>query len=158
MSAKFEIKHSANGQYMFNLKAPNGEVILTSETYHQKRSAEEGIASVRANAGDDSRFERKVAKDGSPYFVLKARQRRSGRQERDVFIELGDGKRNSLGSKECFRGSDRGHCREPEFSIARRLICRARERDPDSGARNSRSRRLDLPPRRRCPMPGFRVN
>ena len=72
MSAKFEIKHSANGQYMFNLKAPNGEVILTSETYHQKRSAEEGIASVRANAGDDSRFERKVAKDGSPYSVLKA--------------------------------------------------------------------------------------
>jgi uncharacterized protein YegP (UPF0339 family) len=57
---------------MFNLKAANGEVILTSETYHQKRSAEEGIASVRANAGDDSRFERKVAKDGSPYSVLKA--------------------------------------------------------------------------------------
>ncbi len=72
MAAKFEIKASANEQFMFNLKAANGEVILTSETYKQKRSAEQGIASVKANAGDDSRFERKTAKDGSPYFVLKA--------------------------------------------------------------------------------------
>ena len=72
MAAKFEIKKSADEQFMFNLKAANGEVILTSETYSQKRSAEQGIASVKANASDDSRFERKTAKDGSPYFVLKA--------------------------------------------------------------------------------------
>ena len=72
MAAKFEIKKSADEQFMFNLKAANGEVILTSETYRQKRSAEQGIASVKANAGDDSHFERKTAKDGSPYFVLKA--------------------------------------------------------------------------------------
>jgi uncharacterized protein len=72
MAAKFEIKKSANEQFMFNLKAANGEVILTSETYRQKGSAEQGIASVKANASDDSRFERKTAKDGSPYFVLKA--------------------------------------------------------------------------------------
>ena len=72
MAAKFEIKKSADEQFMFNLKAANGEVILTSETYRQKRSAEQGIASVKANASDDSRFERKTAKDGSPYFVLKA--------------------------------------------------------------------------------------
>jgi uncharacterized protein YegP (UPF0339 family) len=57
---------------MLNLKAANGEVILSSETYRQKRPAEEGIASVKANASDDSRLERKTAKDGSPYFVLKA--------------------------------------------------------------------------------------
>ena len=72
MAAKFEIKESADKQFMFNLKAANGEVILTSETYRQKPLAEQGIASVRANASDDSRFERKTAKDGSPYFVLKA--------------------------------------------------------------------------------------
>jgi uncharacterized protein len=69
MAAKFEIKASANEQFMFNLKAANGEVILTSETYRQKRSAEQGIASVKVNASDDSRFERKTAKDGSPYFA-----------------------------------------------------------------------------------------
>ena len=72
MAAKFEIKKSADEQFMFNLKAANGEVILTSETYKQKRSAEQGVASVKAHASDDSRFERKTAKDGSPYFVLKA--------------------------------------------------------------------------------------
>ncbi len=72
MAAKFEIKKTSDDQYMFNLKAANGEVILTSETYKQKRSAEEGIASVKANAPHDSQFERKTAKDGSPYFVLKA--------------------------------------------------------------------------------------
>jgi Domain of unknown function (DUF1508) len=32
MAAKFEIKQSADEQFMFNLKAANGEVILTSET------------------------------------------------------------------------------------------------------------------------------
>ena len=44
MLAKLEIKQSANGQYRFNLKAPNGEIILTSETHHQRRSAERGVA------------------------------------------------------------------------------------------------------------------
>ena len=72
MLAKFEIKQSANGQYMFNLKAVNGQVVLTSETYVQRGFAEQAIASVKTNAVHDSRFERKFAKDGRPYFVLKA--------------------------------------------------------------------------------------
>jgi len=72
MAAKFEIKKASNGQYMFNLKAGNGEVILTSETYKEKSSAEQGIASVKKNAANDARYERKTAKDGSPYFVLIA--------------------------------------------------------------------------------------
>lgn len=72
MSAKYEIKNSANGQYYFNLKAGNGEVILTSETYVSKAGAEGGIVSVRANAPVDSRYERKTAINGQKYFVLKA--------------------------------------------------------------------------------------
>lgn len=72
MSARFEIKQSANGQYMFNLKAANGQVVLTSETYVKRGSVEQGIASVKTNAVHDYRFERKIAKDGSPYFVLWA--------------------------------------------------------------------------------------
>ena len=32
MAAKFELKQIGNGQYMFNLKAENGEVILTKRT------------------------------------------------------------------------------------------------------------------------------
>ena len=72
MAGKFEIKKSTNGQFMFNLKAGNHEVILTSELYHEKQSAMNGVESVRANASDDGRYERKTAKNGSPFFVLKA--------------------------------------------------------------------------------------
>lgn len=38
------------GKYRFNLKAPNGEVIATSEAYLTKASAENGIRSVQKNA------------------------------------------------------------------------------------------------------------
>lgn len=72
MTGKFEIKKSASGQFMFNLKAANHEIILTSELYNEKQSALHGIDSVKANAVDDRRYERKTAKNGSPFFVLKA--------------------------------------------------------------------------------------
>ncbi len=72
MAAKFEIKKNAKGKFHFNLKAGNGEVILTSETYESKEGAENGIASVKKSAAKDANFERKTAKDGSPYFALKA--------------------------------------------------------------------------------------
>lgn len=72
MAGKFEIKTGKNGKLHFNLKATNGQVILTSEKYESRRACENGIASVRKNSGNDARFERKTAKDGSPYFVLKA--------------------------------------------------------------------------------------
>jgi uncharacterized protein YegP (UPF0339 family) len=57
---------------MFNLKAGNGEVILTSELYSEKSSATAGIESVKANAADDARYERKTSKNGQAYFVHKA--------------------------------------------------------------------------------------
>jgi uncharacterized protein YegP (UPF0339 family) len=72
MAGKFEIKTGKSGKFTFNLKASNGQVILTSESYDSRKGAEGGIASVKKNAGNDARFERKTAKDGSPFFVLKA--------------------------------------------------------------------------------------
>ncbi len=72
MSAKFDLKQGGSGQFMFNLKAGNGEVILTSELYKEKQSAIAGIDSVKANAGDDARYERKTAKNGQPFFTLTA--------------------------------------------------------------------------------------
>lgn len=72
MAAKYELKAGSKGQFHFNLKAGNGQVILSSESYSTKAAALNGIESVKKNAGDDARFERKTAKDGSPYFVLKA--------------------------------------------------------------------------------------
>lgn len=72
MPGKFELKTSNNGEYMFNLIASNGQVILTSETYAERRSALNGIESVRVNAPLDERFERRTSSGGQPYFVLKA--------------------------------------------------------------------------------------
>ena len=71
-TGKFEITTSRSGQFRFNLKAANGEIILTSQMYESKAGAENGIASVRANAADDSRFERNTSSKGDPYFNLKA--------------------------------------------------------------------------------------
>ena len=72
MAGKFELKKSKNEKYFFNLLAGNGQIILASEMYESKASATNGIASVKKNAPDDGRYDRKVGKDGSPYFVLKA--------------------------------------------------------------------------------------
>jgi len=72
MAGKFELKTSSNGQYRFSLKASNGQTILTSELYTEKRGAKNGIESVRRNAPVDARYERKTAKSGEAYFVLKA--------------------------------------------------------------------------------------
>lgn len=69
---KFVISIRKSGEFQFSLKAGNGQVILTSEGYTSKAACENGIASVRKNAQDDSRYERKQAANGSPYFNLKA--------------------------------------------------------------------------------------
>ena len=45
---KFEVKQTKSG-FRFNLKAGNGEIIATSETYTTKRSCLKGIESVRKN-------------------------------------------------------------------------------------------------------------
>jgi uncharacterized protein YegP (UPF0339 family) len=58
MAAKFEIKKSKNGkQFLFNLKAANGQVVLSSENYDAKKSAEKGIASVKKNASDANAYD-----------------------------------------------------------------------------------------------------
>lgn len=71
MPAFFDLKRSGT-QFMFNLKGGNGEVVLTSERYTSKQSAIAGIASVKANAPTESRYQRLVASNGLPYFNLKA--------------------------------------------------------------------------------------
>jgi len=72
MAGKFELKKAKDGQFYFSLKASNGQTILASEMYKTKDTAENGIASVKKNAADDQRYERKVSSNGKPYFVLKA--------------------------------------------------------------------------------------
>ena len=69
---KFVITKRTNGEFQFNLKAGNGQTILTSEGYTTKAACTNGIESVKTNSQDDSRFDRKEAKNGKPYFNLKA--------------------------------------------------------------------------------------
>jgi uncharacterized protein YegP (UPF0339 family) len=49
---KFELKKTSNGQFRFNLKASNGQIIATSESYKTKAAALNGIESVKKNAPD----------------------------------------------------------------------------------------------------------
>ena len=72
MAGKFELKKSKNDKFYFTLVASNGQNILQSEMYESKASAQNGIASVKKNAADGTRFERLASSKGEPYFVLKA--------------------------------------------------------------------------------------
>jgi len=69
---KFVISVRKDGEFQFNLKAGNGQVILTSQGYAAKASCTNGIESVRTNSADDSRFDRLEASNGKFYFNLKA--------------------------------------------------------------------------------------
>lgn len=50
MAGKFELYEDKSGGFRFRLKAGNGEVIATSQGYKTKKSALNGIDSVRRNA------------------------------------------------------------------------------------------------------------
>ncbi len=68
MAAKYDLQKTKPGtEFYWNLKAGNGEVILTSETYKAKQGALDGIASCKVNSALESQYENK----GS-HFVLKA--------------------------------------------------------------------------------------
>lgn len=73
MSAKYELFRSTkNNQYYFRLKAPNGEVILSSEGYVQKSGAQNGIASCQQHSPYDRFYNKTTTTNGSPYFTLRA--------------------------------------------------------------------------------------
>jgi uncharacterized protein YegP (UPF0339 family) len=50
MAGKLSCSRTRPGEFRFHLKAPNGEVIASSEGYKSKASAENGIKSVQTNA------------------------------------------------------------------------------------------------------------
>ncbi|MCC4249668.1 YegP family protein [Microbacterium testaceum] len=54
MAGKYELYTDKAGKYRFRLKAPNGQVIASSEAYESKASAQNGIASVKANADSET--------------------------------------------------------------------------------------------------------
>ena len=71
MAGKFVIITAKNGEFTFNLKASNGEVILTaSETYPSKAACENGIASVKKNAGKPIEDQTRDEKQTNPKYEL----------------------------------------------------------------------------------------
>lgn len=70
--SKFEITKRKNGEFQFNLKASNGQIILTSEGYVAKAGCINGIESVKVNSKNDARFDRKLSLNHKLYFNLKA--------------------------------------------------------------------------------------
>jgi uncharacterized protein YegP (UPF0339 family) len=50
----YERKETKSGKHMFNLKATNGQVIGTSESYESAASRDKGIESVMKNAPEAS--------------------------------------------------------------------------------------------------------
>jgi uncharacterized protein YegP (UPF0339 family) len=75
MPAKYELKTTQKGKFVFNLKAGNGEVILNSEVYEDRTGAVNAIKSVQKNGGKGSNFEIRTAQDGQNYFILVASNR-----------------------------------------------------------------------------------
>ena len=71
MAGTFVISTRSNGQFRFNLKAGNGQVIPGSQGYADKGGGK-GIASVRSDSGDDGRYERNTSANGKWYFNLVA--------------------------------------------------------------------------------------
>lgn len=71
--ATFEIDKATNGEYFFRFKASGmDEIILRSEQYKTKQGCENGIASVKANAPLDARYEKRTSSNDKYYFNLKA--------------------------------------------------------------------------------------
>jgi len=50
MPAKFEVYKDKKGEFRFRLKAANGEIIATGESYPTKVAVQKGIASIKKNA------------------------------------------------------------------------------------------------------------
>lgn len=79
----FEVSEASNGEWYFNLKAGNGEIIGTSELYASKYNAERGARTVRAlvrlirsaeakAAPRREQFEVFTGEDRQTYFRLRA--------------------------------------------------------------------------------------
>lgn len=69
---KFSIFLDKAGEFRFNLKAKNGQVILQSEGYKSRAGCKNGIESVKKNSSKESAFYRDRSKNNQDYFVLRA--------------------------------------------------------------------------------------
>src|SRR5438552_552638 len=71
-SGKFELFQGLDGKFYFHLRAKNGEIVLQSQAYASKSSAQKGVSSVELNGQKAANFQVRPAADGQYYFVLRA--------------------------------------------------------------------------------------
>lgn len=72
MPARYELKRTDDRKaFYWTLQGNNNEVLLTSETFPAKASAQNGIESARENSRWDHRYDRRTASNGQYYFVLR---------------------------------------------------------------------------------------
>jgi len=65
-------KSQAAEPFTFSFVDDGGKMVVKSENYAAKKSAENGIESVKKNAQNDGRYQMSEAKNGKLYFNLKA--------------------------------------------------------------------------------------
>lgn len=72
MAAKFAKFTGKNNQFCYRLIYTSGEIILNSECFTTVVARDQGIASVKANAGYDERYERSSTPADKWFFSLRA--------------------------------------------------------------------------------------
>jgi uncharacterized protein len=68
---KYEISHSRGGENYFNLKATNGQIILSSVMYSSANDCANAIESARECCTDDNMYDRKISSNNKHFFNLK---------------------------------------------------------------------------------------
>ncbi|HSH01819.1 MAG TPA: amphi-Trp domain-containing protein [Anaerolineae bacterium] len=68
-TGKFEIFPGKDGKWYTRLKATNGQVILTGNSFATKEEAEAGVEAVKKNAVE-AQIDHRVSKTNQAYFVL----------------------------------------------------------------------------------------
>ncbi len=69
---KYVISKARSGENYFNLKATNGQIILTSVMYPTMTDCSNGILATQGNCLDDNMFDRKISSNNKHFFNLKA--------------------------------------------------------------------------------------
>ncbi|KQR95145.1 hypothetical protein ASG01_04640 [Chryseobacterium sp. Leaf180] len=70
-NGKFIITQRATREFQFNLKTPEGELILMSSGFPEKTECLHCIDIVRKNAESEMNFEKKISESQRNFFILK---------------------------------------------------------------------------------------
>lgn len=70
MSGKFELTKNRHGLFSLSLKAANGQVVMTSQTFNIKEDAEFELERIRRCSLLDHCYDRRLAPGGQPFFSL----------------------------------------------------------------------------------------